>query len=174
MNYRCSNLQKIIILCFFAYILTLPNTYNPPPLGWHFHSLKEYSHIAHSTILLLLWNMVAWKLHTFIQNLHLMWMLQTFIKSWKLTKIRMKLQGVSRWNRTFIIFITILPIAATLLYTSWHTKHHSPPHLPKMPLCIPSQFLLWWVSMVIYVNSGFRCEVNKNCTLPSYYAVGSD
>jgi hypothetical protein len=109
-----------------------------------------------------------------ISTLHWMWMLQTFKKTWKLAKIRMKLQGVSWWNWAFIILIIILHITVTLLYTSWHTKHHSPPHLPKKPLCIPSQFLLLWISTVVFGFSGFHSEVDeKNCTFPGYYAVGS-
>jgi hypothetical protein len=167
MNYRCSNLQKIIILCSFAYILKLPTIYNPPPMGWHFHSLEKYSQIAHNTILLLLWNVVAWKLYYFNSVLDVD-VTNIQKKTWKLTKIRIKLQGVSWWNRTFIFLIIILLITVTLLYTSWHTKQHSPLHLPKNPLCTPSQFLLLWISMVVFVISGFHSEVGEICTFPGY------
>jgi hypothetical protein len=170
MNYRCLNLQKITILCFFAYILKLPTIYNPPPMGWHFHSLEEYSHIAHRTKLLLMWNMGAWKLYDFNSELDVD--VTNIQKAWKLTKIRIKLQEVSWWNRTFKILIIILLITVTLPYTSWHTKHHSPPHLPKKPLCISSQFLLLWIRAVVFVISGFHSEVDENCNFLRYYAVG--
>jgi len=109
MNYRCLNLQKIKILCFFAYILKLPTIYNPPPMGWHFHSLEEYSHIAHSTKLLLLWNVGAWKLYDFNSSLdvvvtNIQKNLQTYKSKNEVTRSLMVKQDIHNFDYNFTYY----------------------------------------------------------------------